>query len=197
MDVRQSPRCIAGGHTIPLQQDLLRRAVREGSLCVGKFYTEVMGFSIPTSTTAPDAGGTVFPRCAADHHGVALSAARGPAAWRVPPHGVRGLDTGRGCGPAIACAADVEILRGPPPRRRAACHRVQDPDGHNLESTGASTRSAATARCVRPRSGRAPPAWRRRSPIPWSGRTPRCRTVRCCIRNPSCHGRRRRAPGTI
>src|SRR4249920_1674290 len=89
-----------------------------------KFYTEVMGFSISdVYDSAMMPGGTGVPAlCRRSPRRRAVQAARGPAAaWRVPPHGVRGLDTGRGAaGPRTPPSPRRgNPLRGPPPRRRA------------------------------------------------------------------------------
>ena len=73
-------------------------------------------------------------------------------------------------------------------RRRAGVQiavEFRDPDGHKLEIYWGIDQIGSEAACVRPRNGRAPTAWKPRSPIRLSGRTPRCRTVAAavCTRN--------------
>jgi catechol 2,3-dioxygenase len=104
-----------------------------------KFYTDVMGFSVSDAygSNMTGAGGAVFLRCSADHHGVALF----PLPDGQPPHGafhhmafeVSTLDEVLRAREHLH-SHDVPIhFEG---RRRAGCQlaiEFKDPDGHNLE----------------------------------------------------------------
>ncbi|MBV8121445.1 MAG: VOC family protein [Alphaproteobacteria bacterium] len=117
------------GHVVLNVQDVERSA---------RFYTEVLGFQI--SDVYPEemvAGGMVFLRCNADHHGIALVGSAGAPADNIELNHlafeVASLDEVFRARDHL-CRHGVKIdFEG---RRRAGCQlavEFRDPDNHRLE----------------------------------------------------------------
>lgn len=117
------------GHVVLRAADLQRSV---------DFYTRVLGFRV--SDTYPEsmvAGGMVFLRCNADHHGIALVGGMpAPSAQRELHHlafEVESLDEVFLARKALRDAGVKIVFEG---RRRAGVQiavEFLDPDGHNLE----------------------------------------------------------------